>query len=297
MADRFTVHLYNRRGRADAAARAEPYDGDQDVDDLATLLTATGVRNVLGHSGGGFVALRAAARGLPIDRLALYDAAVQVNGLFPLDWVPAAREASHAGDIARALALTGAGLNTHSAAPRLPLAVRIAICRLFLRTTIGRTMGELLPTTLDESMLIPQHDSSPQRWAGITAEVLPAYGSSGPPYYRPTNEALARVMPHAARWRCPAPATTRSTAPRDTCSMRSPTFFTTPAPRSGPARDQPTASARCPGDGSRHAGATRAGASGSPGREPGTAGHRHERVRRAARLLPVGRRGSPPGLR
>ncbi|MEU7982069.1 alpha/beta hydrolase [Micromonospora sp. NPDC049081] len=197
LADRFTVHLYNRRGRADAAARAEPYDGEQDVDDLAALLTATGVGNVLGHSGGGFVALRAAARGLPIDRLALYDPAVQVNGLFPLDWVPAARAAAHAGDIARAMAITGAGLNTQSATSRLPLAVQVAICRLFLRTPIGRTMGDLLPTTLDESALIQQHDSSPQRWAGITAEVLLAYGGSGPPYYRPTNEALARVMPHA----------------------------------------------------------------------------------------------------
>lgn len=220
-----------RRGgprRADAAARAEPYDGDQDVDDLATLLTATGVRNVLGHSGGGFAALRAAARGLPIDRLALYDAAVQVNGLFPLDWVPAAREAAHAGDIARALALTGAGLNTQSAASRLPLAVRIAICRLFLRTTIGRTMGELLPTTLDESMLIQQHDSSPQRWAGITAEVLLAYGSSGPPYYRPTNEALARVMPHARTLAVPrAGHDALNRAPRHLLDALA-DFFTTP---------------------------------------------------------------------
>ncbi|WP_432905169.1 alpha/beta fold hydrolase [Micromonospora matsumotoense] len=228
LADRFTVHLYNRRGRADAAARAEPYDGEQDIDDLATLLSATGVRNVLGHSGGGFVALRAAARGLPIDRLALYDAAVQVNGLFPLDWVPAAREAAHAGDIARALALTGAGLNTQSAASRLPLAVRIGICRLFLRTTIGRTMGELLPTTLDESMLIQQHDSSPQRWAGITAEALLAYGSSGPPYYRPTNEALARVMPHARTLAVPrAGHDALNRAPRHLLDALA-DFFTTP---------------------------------------------------------------------
>ncbi|WP_230858492.1 alpha/beta fold hydrolase [Actinoplanes aureus] len=83
LADRFAVHLYNRRGRADAAARAEPYDGEQDIDDLATLLAHTGARNVIGHSGGGFIALRAAKRRLPIDRLALYDAAVQVNSLSP----------------------------------------------------------------------------------------------------------------------------------------------------------------------------------------------------------------------
>jgi pimeloyl-ACP methyl ester carboxylesterase len=197
LADRFTVHLYNRRGRADAATRAEPYDGEQDIDDLATLLAHTGARNVIGHSGGGFIALRAAARRLPIGRLALYDAAVQVNGLSPSAWLPAAREAARAGDVARAMALTSAGINTQSTASRLPLGLQVAVCRLFVRTPIGRTMGALLPDTLDETALIHRHGGPPEQWAGIDAEVLLACGAAGPPYYRPTNEALARVLPHA----------------------------------------------------------------------------------------------------
>jgi pimeloyl-ACP methyl ester carboxylesterase len=197
LAGRFTVHLYNRRGRADAAARAEPYDGEQDIGDLAALLAHTGARNVIGHSGGGFIALRAAVRGLPIGRLALYDPAVQVDGLTPAAWLPAAQEAARAGDIARALALTSAGINTQSAASRLPLGLQVALCRLFLRTPIGRTMGGLLPTTLDETALIHRHDGPPEQWAGVGAEVLLACGADGPPYYPPTIEALARVMPHA----------------------------------------------------------------------------------------------------
>jgi len=71
LADRFTVHLYNRRGRADAPARSLPYTVDQDIADLTAVLEYTGTRNVIGHSGGAFIALTAALR-LPIDRLALY---------------------------------------------------------------------------------------------------------------------------------------------------------------------------------------------------------------------------------
>lgn len=197
LADRFTVHLYNRRGRADAAARAEPYDGEQDIDDLATLLAYTEASNVIGHSAGGFIALRAAARRLPISRLALYDPAVQVNGLTPTAWLPAARAAAEAGDLPRAMALTSAGINTHSAAARLPLAVQVAFCKLFLRTPIGRTMAELLPTTLDETSLIHRNDGPPEQWATTEAEVLLACGASGPPYYPPTIEALAGALPHA----------------------------------------------------------------------------------------------------
>ncbi|BBH69901.1 hypothetical protein ACTI_65860 [Actinoplanes sp. OR16] len=197
LADRFTVHLYNRRGRADAAARAEPYDGEQDLDDLAAVLAHTGAGNVIGHSAGGFIALRAAARHLPITRLALYDPAVAVNGLTPSAWLPAAQEAARAGDIARTLALTSAGINTHSPASRLPIALQVAMVKLFLRTPIGRSMGELVTTTLDETALIHRHDGPPSQWAGISASVLLACGAAGPPYYPPTIEALAGVIPHS----------------------------------------------------------------------------------------------------
>ncbi|MFI5493639.1 alpha/beta fold hydrolase [Actinoplanes sp. NPDC051859] len=196
LADRFTVHLYNRRGRADAPPRIEPYSADQEVDDLSAVLAHTGAHNVIGHSAGGFFALQAALR-LPIARLALYDGAVSVNSNFPTDWLPAARAAARSGDTALAMALTSAGINTQSAATRLPLRAQVAICKLFLRTPIGRDMGSLLEMTLDESEQIRLHDGPPEQWAGVTAEVLLACGGSGPSYYVRNNEDLARAMPHA----------------------------------------------------------------------------------------------------
>jgi pimeloyl-ACP methyl ester carboxylesterase len=197
LADRFTVHLYNRRGRADAPPRTEPYSIQEDVDDLATVLAHTGATNVLGHSGGAVIAVEAARRQVPMRRLAVYDAPVQVDGLFPVGWLPAARAAAQAGDTARALALTGAGLNTQSAAGKLPIGVQVAMTKLFLRTPIGRTMGDLVAMTLDESQSIHEHSGPASRWAGITAEVLLVCGASGPPYYPKINRALAAVIPGA----------------------------------------------------------------------------------------------------
>ncbi|GIF52442.1 pimeloyl-ACP methyl ester carboxylesterase [Asanoa ferruginea] len=196
LADRFTVHLYNRRGRADAPPRTSPYTFDEDIDDLAAVLDHTGAGNVIGHSSGGFIALTAALR-LPIARLALYDAAISIDGSFPAAWLGAARAAAAAGDIARAMALTAGGINTHQVTSRWPLPVQTAICRLFLRTPIGRMMGDLLPMTLDESALIHAADSPASRWAAVTAEVLLACGANGPRYYAPANEALARTIPRA----------------------------------------------------------------------------------------------------
>lgn len=194
LADEFTIHLYNRRGRADAPPRARPYDMREDIDDLAAVLRQTGAVNVIGHSGGGFIAL-AAARELPIERLALYDAAVHVDGLFPTAWLAGARAALDAGDPGRALALTSRGINTHQPASRLPVGVQTAICRLFLRTPIGRMMGELLHLTFEESSSIFEHAGPASQWSGITAQVLLACGAGGPDYYPKINEALASVIP------------------------------------------------------------------------------------------------------
>ncbi|MBM0277349.1 alpha/beta hydrolase [Micromonospora tarensis] len=196
LADRFTVHLYNRRGRADAPPRSMPYTVDQEIDDVAAVLAHTGSGYVIGHSGGGFLALEAALR-LPIDGLALYDAAVSIDGSFPSAWLAPAQAALRAGDTARSLAITTAGINSQMVAGKLPLSVRIAIIRAFLRTPIGRTMGELLPATLDEAALILAHDGPATRWAGVSAEVLLACGAGGPPYYVEQNAALARALPRA----------------------------------------------------------------------------------------------------
>jgi pimeloyl-ACP methyl ester carboxylesterase len=196
LADRFAVHLYNRRGREDAGPRREPYTFEQDIDDLGAVLAHTGAGNVIGHSSGGFIALQAALR-LPIERLALYDAAVGVEGIFPGGWLDDARAAAAAGDIPRAMALTSAGINTHSAAARLPLAVQIAMCRVFLRTPIGRMMGGLLASTLDESHQIRLAEGPAELWAGVRARVLLAYGAAGPQYYAPLNAALGAAIPDA----------------------------------------------------------------------------------------------------
>lgn len=196
LADRFTVHLYNRRGRGDAAPREEPYTVDQDLDDLAVVLEHTGTRNVIGHSSGGFLALKAALHG-SIRRLALYDAAISIDGGFPTAWLDSAREAARGGHVARSLAIATGGINTHSAVTRLPLGLRVAICHAFLHTSIGRTMGDLLPTTLDESEQIRSHDGPARAWSGVTAEVLLTYGTAGPPYYSVLNDQLAGALPHA----------------------------------------------------------------------------------------------------
>ncbi|SBT42176.1 Pimeloyl-ACP methyl ester carboxylesterase [Micromonospora auratinigra] len=203
LADRFTVHRYNRRGRADAAPRREPYTVEQEIEDLDAVLAHTGARQVVGHSYGAFVALRAAMR-LPLGRVVAYDTPLRLDGHgLPLDFLDPTEAALRAGDLPRAMALVGAALNPQDPAGRLPLGVRTAICRLFLRTPIGRTMGDLLPMTLHETRQIQAYEGPAAQYAGVTAEVLLASGAKAATWYAETDEALAGVLPRARTLRIP----------------------------------------------------------------------------------------------
>jgi pimeloyl-ACP methyl ester carboxylesterase len=73
----FTVYRYDRRGRGESTD-TPPYTPDREVEDLAALITeAGGSAHVYGYSSGALLAMRAAAEGLPITRLALLEPPLQ----------------------------------------------------------------------------------------------------------------------------------------------------------------------------------------------------------------------------
>ena len=69
----FTVLNYDRRGRGDSGD-TPPYAVQREIEDLhAVIGAAGGAAAVFGNSSGAVLALRAAAAGLPITRLALWE--------------------------------------------------------------------------------------------------------------------------------------------------------------------------------------------------------------------------------
>jgi pimeloyl-ACP methyl ester carboxylesterase len=77
LAAHFTVYVYDRRGRG-ASGDTPPYSTRREVEDLAALLAeAGGSASVYAFSSGGLLALHAAAAGLAIPRLALFEPPVE----------------------------------------------------------------------------------------------------------------------------------------------------------------------------------------------------------------------------
>lgn len=73
LAEHFTVVNYDRRGRG-ASGDADAYAVDREIEDIAALVGQLGgSASLFGSSSGAVLALRAAAAGVKVDRLALYE--------------------------------------------------------------------------------------------------------------------------------------------------------------------------------------------------------------------------------
>jgi len=79
----FGVYTYDRRGRGESGD-AEVYAVEREVEDLAALIAeAGGSASVYGFSSGALLALHAAAAGVPIEKLVLFEPPVRDEGAPP----------------------------------------------------------------------------------------------------------------------------------------------------------------------------------------------------------------------
>jgi len=193
LAGHFTVYAYDRRGRGDSGD--DPiYAVAREIDDLAAVVCTAardageaGVR-VFGHSSGAVLALRAAAAGVPIARLAVFDPPVAV-----IDGTPTP------GDLA-------ARLTAEVAAGR-----RDTAARLFLTEAVGMPPQVVamiedgpgwpaltaLAHTLPYDVTITDAALSPALLATIGVPALIVDGGANPAFLQEAASAVATAIPDA----------------------------------------------------------------------------------------------------
>ncbi|MDQ0734473.1 alpha/beta fold hydrolase [Arthrobacter agilis] len=196
---RFTVHLYNRRGRPRAEPMHESDTVGTDIEDLAAVLEATGSSRVFAHSGGGFVAFQA-ARSLPISHLATYDAAIAIEGTdIPKGYLGAFQDALDGGDLVTAMSIVATAANPDETPRNMPPWLQRSLTAAFLKSTYGQRMKDLIHTFRPEIGRILDNEEPASFYSTITAKVLLATGSHSSAYFAQTCEALAEELPHGRR--------------------------------------------------------------------------------------------------
>jgi pimeloyl-ACP methyl ester carboxylesterase len=86
LADLFTVASYARRGRGHSGD-TPPYSLEREIEDLAAVIHELGGHaHAFGTSSGGALLLEAAAAGLPLDRIAVWEVPYAVGGEAVAGW-------------------------------------------------------------------------------------------------------------------------------------------------------------------------------------------------------------------
>lgn len=191
--DDFTVFTYDRRGRGESENTA-PHAVEREIEDLAALVeVAGGSASLYGISYGAALALAAADSGLPIERLALYEAPFVVDDSRPaVDDAYVRRMGELAGaDPSAAVRLfmtSGVGLS-----PGLVLVMRLLPAWRKLRG-VAHTLPYDIATTERYQRGQPLPEG---HWPGVTMPTLVLAGSRSPAWMLGGMRSLAALLPDA----------------------------------------------------------------------------------------------------
>jgi pimeloyl-ACP methyl ester carboxylesterase len=182
----FTVFTYDRRGRGESGD-TPPYAVAREVEDLAAVIEAAGgAAFVFGMSSGAVLALEAAASGLPITRLALYEPPLSVDEPDPGDFGATLERLVADGRRGDAVAffLTSAGVPEEAVAG--------------MRAEPTWALWEsVAPTLVYDNRVLGDGTVPRERAATLTMPALVASGADSPDFFRAAAEATADAIPGA----------------------------------------------------------------------------------------------------
>ncbi|HEX5120599.1 MAG TPA: alpha/beta hydrolase [Pseudonocardiaceae bacterium] len=196
----FTVHSVDRRGRGHSGAQGDRYDIDAECADLAVVLAHTGATMVFAHSYGGLVALETVLRrpDARIERLAVQEPALSIDGAISADWLPDLERAIAEDRTADGVLAIMIGLDLAGELRRVPVRLRKALLRSMLQGEMLDEMRALLPTVAPEVRVAIGLDSSGERYAGVGADTLLLAGQRSPAYLREVTTLLTATLPRAS---------------------------------------------------------------------------------------------------
>jgi pimeloyl-ACP methyl ester carboxylesterase len=189
LADDFTVHMVDRRGRGASPPMDADYSLETEVRDALEVLDETGAEQVFGHSYGGLIGLHLALH-RDLERLVLFEPAVSIDGALDLGWLEEYRAIRDRGREATAYAYF---LTAMRFMPRTP----VAIPALWALLRFNREMRAMMPTILPELQQVRALDSDGRRYADVTTPTLLLGGGRSPAYLRDILPTLAAILPQA----------------------------------------------------------------------------------------------------
>lgn len=199
LGDGWAVDVYDRRGLGNSTEQPAGYSMATEIADVRTVMDATGARNILGHSLGGSVALNAVQEftgtSYEPDKLAVYDAAVNIDGSIDTSWLDGFEAAVNAGKVGHALARMKKDMQPGTALSKVPEPVLAGLMAVVSRTKVNRIFQELMPTGVGELRAAYDEAEHARNFAVLPANTHFMAGGKSPSYYKVTAQRLHAAVP------------------------------------------------------------------------------------------------------
>jgi pimeloyl-ACP methyl ester carboxylesterase len=196
LADTFTVHVIDRRGRGMSGPKGNEYSIRKECEDLTIVQEATGATLLFGYSFGGLVALETARMNNLFTKIALYEPGVSIEGSIPTTWCPNYEKALNKNDTFGAFAIFVRALGPVKSIKLMPIWYLKVILRIMLRKDLWMHMERLLPESLIEHKEIGRLDSTFSNYSSIYADTLLIAGGKSPESEQNTMRVLGQTMPN-----------------------------------------------------------------------------------------------------
>ncbi len=197
MAERFTVHIIERRGRGGSSPQGEDYSIRKECEDVLALQRETGVSLLVGHSYGGLVALEVARNNQTIRKLVVYEPGVSIDGSIPMGWIRGYEKKLAEKDYGGAFVefISGLGPERMRKVPHwyMKLLLPVIMSSHERKQRLG-----LLQENLREHREVARLDGSYENYREIPADVLLMYGGkSDMKWVSLAMERLGAVLPRS----------------------------------------------------------------------------------------------------
>ncbi len=193
LGERFTVAYHDRRGRGDSGD-TQPYAVEREIEDISAVIDALGgSASLFGGSSGAVLALEAAAHGLPVPKLAMYEPPFVVDDTrppVPEDYLEQYRRFSAEGRLGDAVAYfmtAGVGMPDEVVAGMRGQPFWAPM------EQVGRTLE------YDATFMSPLLTGSVEplkKWASVPVPTLVMDGGNSPAWMRNATRAIVDVLPN-----------------------------------------------------------------------------------------------------
>jgi len=190
----FDVINYDRRGRGESTDTL-PFSVDREVEDIAALIeVAGGSAALFGSSSGGAVCLWAAAAGLPVSKLVLWEVPLSLEGEGDGgEWLIGLQQRIAQGD-------RGAAVEFYmrDMPPEWLAAAK--------ESAAWPVMKDIAPTLVYDAAALDRAQRRPwsQLWGSVAAPVQVIVGEQTLPMFPDVSDALVAALPNASQRRIAA---------------------------------------------------------------------------------------------